>query len=105
MNPNVSAVDLDVSSNDLGVGKDPQNMAKVLARTPNLYKLNFSECGLDHILPDVIDAVANNQKLKHLFIGRNFGGKNKYDRSVVVCTALHIFYPLFFLHPAFEMQH
>ena len=77
VNPNVNAVDLDVSSNDLGTGKDPRHMMKVLARTKCLYQLNLSECGLDHILPEVISAVDENHKLKHIFIGKNFGGKNK----------------------------
>ena len=75
VNPNVTSTDLNVSTNDLGSGGDPQSMAKVISRVECLYRLNLSDCGLDHCLPVIMDAIAANTKLKHVSLGRNFNGK------------------------------
>ena len=77
INPNVQAIDLNLASNDLGVGRDPHNLPTVLARTRCLGRIDISACGLDNIIPDFVDAVAANKSIKHLAIGRNFNSRGK----------------------------
>ena len=77
VNPNVQAVDLNLASNDLGVGRSPHNLAAVLSRTHCLHRIDISSCGLDNAIPDFVDAVAANKSIKHLAIGRNFNSKGK----------------------------
>ena len=74
VNPNVTSIDLNVSSNDLGSGNSIA-MAKVISRTQCLHKLDISDCNLDHYLPVVMEAIAENVKLKHVCLGKNFNGK------------------------------
>lgn len=77
-NPNISSssLHLDISSNDLG-SNGVQQMIAVLGRTECLHQLNLSECGLDQNMSDLITSISEgNNKLKHLMLGRNFGGKS-----------------------------
>lgn len=75
VNPNVTAVKLDVSSNDLS-GSGAHKMLSVIGGVSCLQQLNLSDCALDHSMPDVIAAVTENKNLRHLLLGRNFSGKN-----------------------------
>lgn len=75
VNPNVKAVDINLASNDLGQGRDPQNLATVLSRTECLHRLDLSDCGLDNHLPEFVQSVAANSAIRHLAIGKNFNGK------------------------------
>ena len=75
VNPNVTAVKLDVSSNDLS-GAGAQQMLAVIGRTSCLQQLNISDCSLDHNMADIVAAVKQNPKLWHLMLGRNFSGKS-----------------------------
>lgn len=77
VNPNVQAVTLNVSSNELGQGRDPKNLATVLTRVKALRHLDISDSGIDGLLPLFINAVAANTALTHLAIGRNFNSKSK----------------------------
>lgn len=77
LNPNVSSVTLNVSSNDLG-GPGAQQMMAVVGRTSCLHQLNLSDCGLDQCMSCVIETVAQNKMLCHLVLGKNFGGKAVY---------------------------
>ena len=77
VNPNITAVDLKLASNDLGQGRDPQNLASVFSRTACLHRLDISDCGLDNILPDFVQQLAANPAIRHLAFGRNFNGKAK----------------------------
>ena len=75
-NPNVTTVSLDVSSNELCGQGLPTLLEQVQAVTC-LHDLNLSDTQLDPYLVDVITAVAHNKKLRHLKLGKNFGGKAK----------------------------
>ena len=75
VNPNIQSMNVNVSSNELGQGRDPKNLASVLSRTKCLTKLDLSETGIDNYLPEFLQAVSKNTALRHLAIGRNFGGK------------------------------
>ena len=77
MNPNVMSIDLNVSSNDLGCTSDPGALASVISKTDCLHKLDISDCGLDQCLPVIVESIAGNSTLKHVSIGRNFGGKHQ----------------------------
>ena len=75
VNPNVTGVNLDVSNNELGVSRDPGNLAKVLARTNCLREINLSSSGLDGVMPEVVEAISTNTMLRHVLIGKNFNSK------------------------------
>ena len=77
VNPNITAVELKLASNDLGQGRDPQNLATVFSRTACLHRLDISDCGLDNILPEFMQQLTANPAIRHLAIGRNFNGKAK----------------------------
>ena len=77
MNPNIQNVDLNLTGNDLGSGRDPHNVATVISRTKCLGKLNVSESGIDNVLVAYVDAVRTNTNITHLSIGKNFNGKGK----------------------------
>ena len=66
---------MDVSNNDLGVSRDPGNLAKMLARTNCLREINISASGLDNIMPDIVEAISSNTMLRHVIIGKNFNSK------------------------------
>ena len=74
VNPNVSAVKLDVSSNDLS-GSGSGKMFEVVGRVGCLQQLNISECNLEHHMTDIVSAVSANRSLRHLMLGRNFSTK------------------------------
>ena len=74
VNPNVSAVKLDVSSNDLS-GSGTAQMFGVVGKVNCLQQLNISECGLEQNMTDIVKAVSNNRSLRHLMLGRNFSSK------------------------------
>ncbi len=75
MNPNVTTVKLNMSSNDLS-GAGSKQMLTVVGRVSCLDTLDISDCSLDNSMQDIVTAVTNNKKLCHLKVGRNFGGKN-----------------------------
>ena len=75
VNPNVTSVKLDVSSNDLS-GSDAQPMLSVVGRVNCLHHLNISDCSLDQYMSNIITAVTENNRLHHLMLGRNFSGKS-----------------------------
>ena len=77
VNPNVRNVDLNLSGNDLGSGRDPNSVAKVITRTNCLERLNVSECGIDGCLVAYIGAVRANKNITHLSVGKNFNGKGR----------------------------
>lgn len=75
VNPNVTSVAVNISSNDLG-GSGAQQMLAVVGRVNCLKELNLSECNLDQNMADIVNAVSSNKALHHLKIGKNFNGKN-----------------------------
>lgn len=75
VNPNVTAVKLDVSSNDLG-GSGAQQMLSVIGGVSCLHQLNISDSSLDHNMSDIVAAVSSNKNLCHLMVGKNFSGKS-----------------------------
>ena len=75
INPNVTSVKVDVSSNDLS-GNGVRPMLSAVGKVPCLHQLNISDCSLDQNMPDIISAITENRNLQHLMVGRNFGGKN-----------------------------
>ena len=75
VNPNVTSVQLNVSSNDLSGGGCRQ-MLSVVGRVNCLDTLDISDCSLDNNMQDIVDAVMSNKQLQHLKVGRNFSGKN-----------------------------
>ena len=77
VNPNVQHIDLNLSGNDLGSGRDPSGVATVISRTKCLERLNVSECGIDGCLVSYIAAVRSNKGIKHLDISKNFNVKGK----------------------------
>lgn len=74
VNPNVTAVKLNLSSNDLS-GSGTQQMLGVIGRVSCLHHLNLSDCNLDQNMSDIIGVVDQNKELRHLMLGRNFSGK------------------------------
>ena len=74
VNPNITSVTLDVSGNDLG-GQGAHQMFEVLGKINCLHQLNFSECGLDQVMSELVAVISQNKKLHHLMIGKNFSGK------------------------------
>ena len=74
VNPNVTSVKLNLSSNDLS-GAGSQQMLSVVGRVNCLDTLDISDCSLDNNMQDVVTAVTNNKTLCHLKVGRNFSGK------------------------------
>lgn len=75
VNPNVTSVQLNLSSNDLG-GAGAHQMLSVVGRVNCLDTLDISDCGLDNNMQDVASAVESNKTLSHLKVGRNFSSKN-----------------------------
>lgn len=73
VNPNVSSVKLDISSNDMSSGA--QQMLDVVSRVSCLHQLNLSDCSLDQNMQHIIAAVTHNKNIAHLMLGRNFSGK------------------------------
>ena len=76
-NPNVQNIDLNLSGNDLGSGRDPTTVAKAIARTSCLERVDVSESGIDGCLVSYIAAIKLNKNITHLNIGKNFNGKGK----------------------------
>ena len=74
VNPNVTSVKLDISSNDLS-GAGAEQMLTVVGRVSCLQHLNISECGLEQNMSHIISAVTHNRNIAHLVLGRNFSGK------------------------------
>jgi hypothetical protein len=75
VNPNVQSIDLNLSGNDLGSGRDPSAVAKVISRAGCLGRLDVSESGIDGCLVAYVAAVRMNRSISHLSLGRNFSGK------------------------------
>ena len=77
VNPNVQNIVLNLSGNDLGSGRDPSAVAKVISKAGCVERLDVSESGIDNCLVAYVAAVRMNRSITHLSIGRNFNGKGK----------------------------
>ena len=77
MNPNVQNIELNLSGNDLGGGRDPSAVAKVISRASCVERLDVSESGIDSCVVAYVAAVRMNKGITHLSIGRNFTGKGR----------------------------
>ena len=77
VNPNVQNIVLNLSGNDLGSGRDPSAVAKVISKAGCVERLDVSESGIDNCLVAYVAAVRMNKSITHLSIGRNFNGKGK----------------------------
>lgn len=77
VNPNVQHIDLNLSGNDLGSGRDPSAVAKVIAKARCVERLDVSESGIDNCVVAYVAAVRMNKSITHLSISRNFSGKGK----------------------------
>ncbi|CAI8056021.1 F-actin-uncapping protein LRRC16A [Geodia barretti] len=75
VNPNVQNIVLNLSGNDLGSGRDPSAVAKVISKAGCVERLDVSESGIDNCLVAYVAAVRMNKSITHLSIGRNFNGK------------------------------
>lgn len=74
VNPNVTSVKLNLSSNDLS-GAGAQQMLSVIGKVSCLHHLNISDCSLDQNMADIVEAVTHNRHLRHLMLGKNFSPK------------------------------
>lgn len=74
VNPNITSVRLNLSSNDLS-GSGTQQLLAAVGRASCLHRLNISDCSLDQNMSDIVTAITQNKNLCHLVLGRNFSGK------------------------------
>jgi len=76
-NVNVTGVKLDVSCNELGGGAGLQPLLCQFETVPCVSHLDLSDTGLDAHMVEVIVALAQNQNVRHLKLGKNFNGRSK----------------------------
>lgn len=89
-NPNLNELELTLRGNELKSPMALQIMETCLPDIPCISSIDLTDNGLDHEFASVLIALARNQALKKLRIGRNFGQVKSKRLSVIMHALVHL---------------